>query len=121
MAQQRANSIRHLIEVRLQDVSCVGIPAYDAATLSLRSLAAQVSAPLSDVLDLARDNRLCTLLSRTDNRDHRKVKNYQSLRTRSGAEARKQLTSVGPRASTTPLPGGTTNTTGSNMRGYQYQ
>ncbi|MCW2665002.1 MAG: transporter [Mycobacterium sp.] len=30
-----------------------------------------------------------------------------------------RLACVGPRASTTPLPGGTTNTTGSNMQGYQ--
>jgi hypothetical protein len=58
--------LRHSISVRLVDVAPVGIPAYEQATVSLRSLAAQCDAPLRDVLGLARDNQLSKLLVRTD-------------------------------------------------------
>jgi HK97 family phage prohead protease len=58
--------VRHLLSVKLIDVSPCGIPAYEAATVSLRSLAAQVDAPLDDVLELARAGQLPKLLSRSD-------------------------------------------------------
>jgi HK97 family phage prohead protease len=58
--------LRHLVSVRLIDVSPCAIPAYEAATVSLRSLAAQVDAPLDDVLELARAGQLPKLLSRSD-------------------------------------------------------
>ena len=61
--------LRHLLSVRLIDVSpCVGPVAYDSSTVSLRSLAAQVDVPLTDVVDLARAGQLPKLFQRTDNR-----------------------------------------------------
>ena len=61
--------LRSLLSVRLIDVApCVGPVAYDSTSVSLRSLAAKCDAPLDDVLELARDGKLPTLVSRSDNR-----------------------------------------------------
>jgi hypothetical protein len=60
--------LRHLIEVKLLDVSPVGLGAYEAASVSLRSLAAQVDGSLSDIEDLARSQQLTRLFTRSDNR-----------------------------------------------------
>jgi uncharacterized protein len=60
--------VRHLISVRLLDVSPVAIPAYDASTISLRSLAAQCDAPLTDVEALASSDQLLRLVARSDMR-----------------------------------------------------
>lgn len=58
--------VRHLLSVQLRDVSPCGTPAYDDATVSLRSLARQVDAPLDDVQYLANNNQLLKLFSRSD-------------------------------------------------------
>jgi HK97 family phage prohead protease len=82
--------VRHLISVRLVDVSPVAIPAYESATVSLRSLAAQVDAPLADVLDLARDDQLYKLLTRTDAMNPRRYNQSSEAREvgkRSGKQA----------------------------------
>lgn len=91
---------RHLISVRLIDVSPCAIPAYESATVSLRSLAAQVDAPLDDVLELARGNQLFKLLTRTDNRAQQSKPKPGPL---SPAQARKQLTDL--RYPEPPKPG----------------
>lgn len=57
--------VHQLISVRLIDTAPCAVPAYEASTVSLRSLAAQVDAPLGDVLDLARIGELRKLLTRT--------------------------------------------------------
>jgi hypothetical protein len=82
--------VRHLISVRLRDVSPVAIPAYESATVSLRSLADQVQAPSADVLDLARDDQLYKLLTRTDAMNPRKYNQSSEAREvgkRSGKQA----------------------------------
>jgi hypothetical protein len=86
--------IRTLVSVRLIDCAPCAIPvAYDASTVSLRSLAVQVDAPLSDVLDLAREGELRKLMMRTDFHSWDSYKPSdsptarQTRRTRSGRQA----------------------------------
>jgi uncharacterized protein len=60
--------LRHLISIRLLDVSPVAVPAYDSSTVSLRSLAKQCDAPLNEIEALASDHQLTKLFTRSDNR-----------------------------------------------------
>jgi HK97 family phage prohead protease len=76
--------VRHLISVRLIDVSPVATPAYPDATVGLRSPAIQFDADPSDVFDMARENQLGKLFCRTDNRGPQ----------RKGAQILKELMSV---------------------------
>lgn len=70
--------VRHLISVRLIDVSPVSTPAYPDATVGLRSLAAHYDTDPEHVFTMARENRLLDLFVRTDNR--RPVKPATPLR-----------------------------------------
>jgi Escherichia/Staphylococcus phage prohead protease len=79
--------LRHLISVKLIDVSPVVTPAYEDSTVALRSLGVQFDADPEDVFDMARDNQLSKLFVRTDNRGPQR-------KTRSGAEALKELTGL---------------------------
>jgi hypothetical protein len=76
--------VRHLISVRLIDVSAVSQPAYPDATVGLRSLALQFDADSDDVFDIARENQLLKLFCRTDTRG-------QPVKTRSGHDALREL------------------------------
>lgn len=59
--------VRNLVSVRLIDCApCAQPVAYEASTVSLRTLAVQVDAPLDDVLELAKAGELRKLLCRTD-------------------------------------------------------
>jgi uncharacterized protein len=60
--------VRHLISLRLIDVSPVVIPAYEDSTVALRSLSIQFGADPEDVFEMSRDRQLSKLFVRTDNR-----------------------------------------------------
>jgi HK97 family phage prohead protease len=60
--------VRHLVEVRLVDVAPVCTPAYEDASVALRSLGIQFDADPEEVFDMARDNELSKFFVRTDNR-----------------------------------------------------
>jgi HK97 family phage prohead protease len=68
LSHEKGVAVRHLVSVRLIDVSPVTIPAYPDSSLALRSLAAQFSAEPDDVFQMARDNQLSKLFVRTDTR-----------------------------------------------------
>jgi HK97 family phage prohead protease len=78
--------VRHLVSVRLIDVAPVTIPAYEDATVALRSLGVQFDADPNDVFDMARDHELSKLFVRTDNRGRHQ--------TRTGAQALRELAAM---------------------------
>jgi hypothetical protein len=90
--------VRHLLSVQLRDVSPCGTPAYDSSTVSLRSLARQVSADLADVQSLASNNRLPTLFTRSDIDGGRPIHadniSLKEARPVTPWEARKRLTDM---------------------------
>ena len=53
LSHENGFAVRHLVSVRLIDVSPVTIPAYPDSSLALRSLAAQFSADPDDVFQMA--------------------------------------------------------------------
>ncbi len=61
-------ALRTLISGRLFEVGPTPQAAYSASSAAMRSLAAQVSAPVSDVLDYAERGELRSFLTRTDMR-----------------------------------------------------
>jgi uncharacterized protein len=67
-SQQEGILLRHLVSIKLLDVSACGIPAYDSSSVSLRSLAKQMDAPLADIEALAGERQLAKLFTRSDNR-----------------------------------------------------
>jgi hypothetical protein len=81
--------VRHLISVRLIDVSPVSTPAYPDATVGLRSRAAHYDIDPEHVFTMARENRLLDLFVRTDNRGPVKPATPLSV-----AQRRKQLTDM---------------------------
>jgi HK97 family phage prohead protease len=66
--------VRHLVAVRLIDVAPVTIPAYEDATVALRSLGIQFDAPVEEIYDMARDRELSKLFVRTDDRGPQKTR-----------------------------------------------
>ena len=63
--------VRTLHSVSLRDVSAVSTPAYLAADVGLRSLAAYVQAPLADVTRYAQNGSLSKFFTRTDRPGYR--------------------------------------------------
>lgn len=59
-------ALRTLLSVRLLDVAPVTRPAYADATVSLRSLARHMDAPIAEVIDLSNRHELRKLFVRTD-------------------------------------------------------
>jgi len=74
------------ISVRLIDCAPVCLPAYEDATVALRSLGIEFDAPVEEIFDMARDHQLSKLFVRTDNR--------QPAKTRSGGQALKELMAI---------------------------
>ena len=71
--------VRHLVSVRLIDTAPVTIPAYEDATVALRSLGIQFDAPAEEIFDMARDHELSKLFVRTDNRGCKPKTPHQAL------------------------------------------
>jgi HK97 family phage prohead protease len=63
---ESGGATRHLISGKLLDVAPTSAPAYGAATVSFRSLAALVDAPLGEVESLVAAGELRSLLVRSD-------------------------------------------------------
>lgn len=72
---------RHLVSGRLIDVAPTATPAYANATVALRSLATFMDAPFEDVKELAHEDNLRVLFTRTDNIDKRDMSEYRSAPT----------------------------------------
>lgn len=64
--EDRDATRRHVLAARLVDVAPVNTPAYDAATVGLRSLADAKSATVEDVEQLAASGELRKLFKRSD-------------------------------------------------------
>jgi HK97 family phage prohead protease len=61
-----ATLVRHLISIRLTEISPTATPAYAQTQTALRHLAQQVGEDPDDIFELARKNELRTLFTRTD-------------------------------------------------------
>lgn len=84
--------VRHLVSVRLVDCSPVAIPAYEDATVALRSLGIQFDAPPEEIFDMARDKQLSKLFCRTDNRgpQHNGAQSLKKLMAQTTDERRRR-------------------------------
>ena len=91
---ERGFPLRTLVSGRLIDVAPVSTPAYRDTTVGLRSLAQHMSAPIEDVIALARAGELPRLFVRTDRVESRALA--------SGANAKLQTLA---KASKPPMPG----------------
>jgi uncharacterized protein len=96
----RGLPLRTLVSGRLIDVAPVSSPAYADTTVAMRSLARYASAPIEDVLQLAKANQLRKFLIRTDNRVATRSLSGATAKLQTSAKSKPALSGVAAKMKT---------------------